>query len=183
MHLDTTVQQRFAEYAQAPAPTVVQQHDVPEAMQRVSAMVRPDYVDLFTVAAGGAAESSPEQWIRAAVEDTAGLGGQFVWRALCGLRLEPRPAPDRVGGWKLADRGERWLRLEAASWFMTAHLVVMVEDAQVSVATFIHYDRSVGGIIWPTLAVAHRALMPGLLRGTASHIRRLRRERSEGTSS
>ena len=151
-------------------PTVVQQHDVPEAIRRLSAMARPDYVDLFTVAASRAAETSPEEWARAAIEDTAGLGGQFVWRVLCGLRLEPRPAPDRVGGWKLADRGDRWIRLEAASWFMTAHIVVLVDAEQVSVATFIHYDRAVGGLIWPTLAVAHRALMPGLLRGTASRI-------------
>jgi hypothetical protein len=138
-------------------------------------MPRPDYVDLFTVGAQGAAAHSPETWARVAVEDTAGLGGQFVWRVPCGLRLENGPRPDRVGGWKLAGRGDRWLRLEATSWFMTAHLVVMVDEAEVSVATFIHYDRSVGGVIWPTLAVVHRALMPGLLRGTASHIRRARR--------
>ena len=162
--------------AQVSASTVVQQHDVPAAIRRVSAMARPDYVDLFTVAARGAAEKSPEEWVRTAVEDTAGLGGQFVWRVLCGLRLES--GPDRVGGWRVADRGDRWLRLEAASWFMTAHLVVLVDDEEVSVATFIHYDRAVGGVIWPTLAVAHRALMPGLLRGTAARIRRLHRERN-----
>ena len=170
----TTFPQRFTEYAHVSEATVVQQHDVPEAIRRVSAMA-PDYVDLFTVAARGAAQTSPEQWTRAAVEDTAGLGGQFVWRVLCGLRLESHSSPDRVGGWKIADRGDRWLRLEAPSWFMTAHLVVMVDDDQVSVATFIHYDRIVGGVIWPTLAVAHRALMPGLLRGTAARIRRRRR--------
>jgi hypothetical protein len=174
----TTFPQKLAEYAQVSERTVVQQHDVPEAIRRASAMARPDYVDLFTVAASGAGEKSPEQWTRA-VEHTAGLGGQFVWRVLCGLRLESRAAPDHVAGWKLADRGHRWLRLEAASWFMTAHLVVMVDDEQVSVATFIHYDRWVGGLIWPTLAVAHRALRPGLLRGTAARIRRLAMQREE----
>jgi hypothetical protein len=182
MNLDTTFLQRFAEHAQVSEPTVVQRQDVPEAIRRVSAMARPDYVDLFTVAARGAVEKSPERWARAAVEDTAGLGGQFVWRVACGLRLESRPAPDRVGGWKVADRGDRWLRLEAVSWFMTAHLVVMVDDEQVSVATFIHYDRLVGGVIWPTLAVAHRALMPGLLRGTAARVRRLRHGHSDEVS-
>jgi len=173
---DTTVlQQRFAEYAQGSTSSVVQQHDVPAPIRRVSALDPPDYVDLFTVAARGAAATSPEEWARAAIEDTAGLGGQFVWRVLCGLRLDSRPAPDRLGGWKLAERGDRWLRLEAHSWFMTAHLVVMVGDAEVSVATFIRYDRMAGRLIWPTLAVAHRALMPGLLRGTAARIRRRRR--------
>jgi hypothetical protein len=183
MITNTPFLQSFGASKQVSATTVVQQHDVPEAVRRVSAMARPDYVDLFTVAASGAGEASPEQWGRAAVEDVAGLGGQFVWRVMCGLRLDPRPANDRVGGWKLAERGDRWLRLEAASWFMTAHLVVMRDDDGVSVATFIRYDRMAGAIIWPTLAVVHRALMPGLLRGTASRIRRLRREASKGRPS
>jgi hypothetical protein len=179
----TTIPQRFTDYAYVAEATVVQQHDVPDAIRRVSGMTQPDYVDVFTVAASGAATTSPEQWTRAAIEDTAGRGGQFVWRVPCGLRLESHASPDRVGGWKIADRGDRWLRLEASGWFMTAHLVAMVDDDQVSVATFIHYDRSVGAIIWPTLAVVHRALMPGLLRGTASRIRRLRRASSERTPS
>jgi hypothetical protein len=159
--------------------TTVQQPHVPDAMRRLSALPRIDYVDLFTVGASRAADTAPEEWTRAAVEDTAGLGGQFVWRVLCGLSLDPRRAPDRVGGWKLAARGDGWIRLEAISWFMTAHLVVVVEREQVSVATFIHYDRAVGALIWPTLAVAHRALMPGLLRGTASRVRRLRHDAGE----
>src|SRR5262245_27363598 len=121
MNPDTTFLRRFA----ADAQVIERQHDVPEAIRRVSAMARPDYVDLFTVAANGAGETSPEQWTRAAVEDTAGRGGQFVWRVLCGLRLEPRASPHHVGGWQLGDRGDRWLRLEAVSWFMTAHLVVL----------------------------------------------------------
>lgn len=173
MHPNETFLRTFA--TRGFESTVVQQHDVPEAIRRVSGMARPDYVDLFTVTASKAAETPPEEWARAAIEDTAGLGGQFVWRVFCGLRLHSRPAQERLGGWKLGDRGDRWLRLEADSWFMTAHLVVMVDDEQVSVATFIHYDRPMGALIWPALAVVHRALMPGLLRGTAARIGRLRR--------
>ncbi len=60
-------------------PTVVQQHNVPEAIRFLSTLASPDYVDLFTIATDGAAARSPEQWARAAVE-AAGLAGQFVWR-------------------------------------------------------------------------------------------------------
>ena len=179
MHADAAFLQKSLAQAPVREGTVVQRYDVPDVIRRVSAMARPSYVDLFTVAANGAAESSSEQWTRAAVESAAGLGGQFVWRALCGLRLESHGAGDRVGGWKLADRGDRWLRLEAASWFMTAHIVALVADDEVSIATFIHYDRPTGALLWPALAVAHRALMPGLLRATAHHIRRVRRARAE----
>src|SRR5262249_27930003 len=108
-------------------PTVFQQPNVPQAIRALSTLASPDYVGLFTIATDGAAGRSPERWARAGVEDAAGLAGQFVWRVLCGLRLERRPSPDYVGGWKIADRGDNWIRLEAASWFMTAHLVVEVD--------------------------------------------------------
>jgi hypothetical protein len=82
-----------------------------------------------------------------------------------------RPSPDYVGGWKIADRGDSWIRLEAASWFMTAHLVLEVDDRHLSVATFICYDRPMAALVWPPLSAAHRFLMPGLLRHTVRAMR------------
>jgi len=152
-------------------PTVLQELTVPETIRSLSTMARPDYVDVFTVTARGVERGSPEQWARAGIEDAAGLAGQFVWRVLCGLRLERRPSPDYVGGWKIADRGDSWIRLEAASWFMTAHIVVQVDDGQVSVATFIRYDRPLAAVVWPPLSAGHRVAMPGLLRQTVRAMR------------
>jgi hypothetical protein len=51
----------------------------------LSTMAGPDYVDFFTVTTSGAADRSPEQWARAAVEEAAGVAGAIVWRMLCGL--------------------------------------------------------------------------------------------------
>jgi len=147
-------------------PIVFQQHDVPAAVRSLSSLPRVDYVDLFTVVTDGAAGGSPEQWAHAGLEDAAGLAGQFVWRVLCGLRLERQPSPGHVAGWTIVDRGDSWIRLEAASWFMTAQLVVQVDDGQVSIATFIHYDLPVAAFVWPVLSVGHRQAMPGLLRNT-----------------
>src|SRR5215813_3694785 len=158
-------------------PTVLQQRDVPGTIRSLSTMTRPDYVDLFSVTTSGVASRSAEQWTRAAVE-AAGLAGQFVWRVLCGLRLERRASPDHVGGWKIADRGDSWIRAEAASWFMTAHVVLKVDDGQLSVATFIRYDRPMAALVWPPLSAAHRFMMPGLLRQTVRAMRRLDVERS-----
>ena len=143
-------------------PTVVRQSNVPEAIRSIAGMESPDYVDFFTALASAAAARSPEQWARVGLEDAAGSRGQFVWRILCGLRLEQRP--DYVAGWRIGDRGDRWVRLEAASWFMTAHLVVYVDDGQLSVGTFIRYDRPIAALIWRAISVGHRRAMPGLLR-------------------
>jgi len=149
-------------------PTVLQGPDVPGAIRSLSTLASPDYVDLLTVTTSEGAGRSPEQWARAGIEDAAGLAGQFVWRVLVGLRLERRSSPDHVGGWRIADRGDSWIRLEAASWFLTAHIVVQVDDGQLSVATFIRYDRPIASLVWPALSIGHRLAMPGLLRQTVS---------------
>src|SRR5262249_19156284 len=140
---------------------------VPVAIRSLSTLAKPDYVDLFTVAAASATRRSPEQWARAGLEDAAGLGGQFVWRVLLGLRLGSVTSPDRVGGWKIAKRSKGWIRLRAASWFLTAEIVVSVDDGTASVATFIGYDRAVAALVWPALSAGHRRAMPGLLRHAA----------------
>ena len=86
-------------------PTVFQQRNVPEAIRSLSTLASPDYVDLFTVTTSEAVCASPEQWARAAVE-AAGLGGQFVWRVLCGLRLERRPDECRYRPVVANERGD-----------------------------------------------------------------------------
>ena len=154
--------------------TARRQRNVPDAIRSQSGMARIDYVDLFSVAAPAARKSSPEEWARAGIDVAAGAGGQFVWRVLLGLRLAARTSPDHVAGWTIAKRGEDWIRLEAASWFLTAHLVVRREADEASVATFIRYDRLPASLLWPRLSVIHRRAMPGLLIRAARHIARVR---------
>lgn len=157
-------------------PSVTQQRDIPEATRSSSGMDGPDYSDLFTVTIHGAADASPERWSRTAIEDVAGLGGQFIWRGVLGLRLQSRPSMERVGGWKIADRGADWIRLEASSWFLTAHLVIRLDDEHLSMGTFIRYDRPIAALIWVPASGVHRRLMPGLLRQTV----RLQTQRNHG---
>ena len=154
-------------------PSVIQQRNIPEVIRSLSGMDRPDYSDLFTVTTDGAADASPERWCRTAIEDVAGLGGQFIWRGVLGLRLKSRPSTERVGGWKIAGRGEDWIRLEASSWFLTAHLVIRRDDGQLSVGTFIRYDRPIAALIWVPASAVHRRLMPGLLHQTVRRQARL----------
>jgi hypothetical protein len=152
-------------------PTVLQGSNVPEAIRSLTTLARHDYVDLFTITTSAAEAGSPEQWARAGIEDAAGRAGQFVWRILCGLRLERRSSPDHIAGWKIVARNDSSIVLEAASWFMTAQVVVQVCDGRLSVATFIRYDRAIGRLVWRPLSAGHRAALPGLLRSAVRHFK------------
>ncbi len=152
-------------------PTVIQQQQAPEAIRSLPAVADADYVDVFAVSTAGLPHASVERWARAGVDHGAGRGGQFVWRGILGLRLDGRPSADRIAGWTVAERADDWLRLEATSWFLTAHIVVHVGAEQVTIATCVHYDRPPARVVWPRLAVVHRRAMPGLLRRAARRIR------------
>lgn len=144
--------------------SVVGLTDIPDTIRRLTTLVSPDYVDLFTVATSGATGKSAEEWARTALEDTpTGRSAPVLWRLL-GLRLGPTPSPDYVQGWKIADRGDDWIRIETTSWFMTAHAVVQVDDGRVSIALFLRYDRPIAAVIWPPVSVMHRRAVPVILR-------------------
>ncbi|GGR89911.1 hypothetical protein GCM10010252_31020 [Streptomyces aureoverticillatus] len=155
--------------------TVRQEPGVPGAIRALGPN-DPDYIDVFTLTTPDAARSSSEEWARAAFDDVAALQGQFVWRVLLGLRLERRSAPDHIAGWKIAERGDDSIRLEARSWMLTGHLVMHVEDEQLSMATIVGYDRPLASRIWPPLSAVHRRLAPGLLRD-AYEVRRKKSRR------
>jgi hypothetical protein len=145
--------------------TVVGLDNVPEGIRSLGAMDSPDYVDLSTVTVG-ATDRSPEEWARALLEVTpTGRSAPVLWRAL-GLRLGPSNSPDYVQGWKIPDRGDDWVRIQAASWFMTAHAVVQFDDGRLSVALFVRYDQPIAAFVWPPVSVMHRRVMPVLLRQT-----------------
>jgi hypothetical protein len=148
-------------------PPVLWQRDAPEVIRSLDTLASPDYVDIFTATATEATDASPEQLVRAVLERVPVGMRRFVplaHRFLLGLRLEPRPSPDHLLGWKIADRGVSWLRIEAASWFMTAHCVSHVDQGQVSLATFVRYDRRLAGLVWPPVSIIHRQVGLALMR-------------------
>jgi hypothetical protein len=143
---------------------VVGLSNVPEAIRRLDTLASPDYVDLFTARTSMATDKSPEEWARALLEDTpTGRSAPVLWRRL-GLHLGPTPSPDYIQGWKIADHGDGWIRIETASWFMSAHAVVKVDCGQVSIALFLRYDRPIAALIWPPVSVMHRRGVPVMLR-------------------
>ena len=142
----------------ATVSTVVGLHSIPPAIRSLDTLPRPDYADMFTLTAAGATDKSAEEWARALLEETpfARRYAFFPWRILLHLRLGPRSSPQHVYGWRIADRGDHWIRIEAASWFMTAHGVIHVQEGRLSVAWFGRYDRPVAALVWPPLSPFHR---------------------------
>jgi hypothetical protein len=131
-------------------------------------MIRPDYADSFTLATE--VEAAPERWARAMFGHTPSAGEVFIWRGLLGLRLARERSAATVGGWQITGRGPDWIRLEAASWFLTGNLLVQTAAGQVSLMTFLYYDRFLGRLWWPPLAAIHRRLVPGVLRHAAARL-------------
>lgn len=138
---------------------------VPEPIRSLHGLDRVDYADVFTLHTASAADWSAEEWARAVLEEgQAARRFAFIpWRVLLGLRLGPSHTPRYVHGWKIADGGEDWIRLEAASWLMTCHAVAQIAEGQVSVALFVRYDQPIAARWWPVLSVVHRRAMPVIL--------------------
>ena len=155
------------------AVSVVDGCDVPVTMRALAAMPDADYVDVSVLPAEDATDWPPEEWARAVLE-SAPSARRFAfipWRVFLGLRLGPWPSPDHVHGWKIAGRGDDWLRLETSSWLMTCHAVVHVEDGQVSAALFVRYDHPIAALWWPPLSIVHRRAMPVIMHQGAKILR------------
>jgi hypothetical protein len=162
-------------------------HQISEGTRALSSLPEIDYVDLFTLDLGSGSDGgfgtgsgatpgvTPERWARAMFGDVPSVAEQVIWHGVLGLRLRSGRSPDTVGGWRIGGRGDGWIRLETESWFLSCNLLVQVAGDQVSLATFLRYDRSVGHVVWPPLAAIHRGLVPGVLRSAAARIRASRR--------
>lgn len=140
--------------------------EVPEAIRSLGALESADYADIVT-ATIAERPADPDQLVHAALSGVPRgllLLVPFVQRAFLGLRLKLRPSPDRLLGWKIADRGASWIRIEADSWFLTGHVVMHVDGRQVSLASFVRYDRRLAAWVWPPVSLIHRRVALALVR-------------------
>jgi hypothetical protein len=151
-------------------PATFWQRTVPEPIQHLDTLAEPDYADLFTAQVPDALDRSAEQWARATFAAAPRWLVRLIpltHRFVLGLRLQPGRSPDYLMGWRIAARHDTWVRLEASSWFLTAHLVLSVEPEQLSMATFLGYDHWIASVIWPPVSLIHRQVGLLLLRTLA----------------
>jgi len=137
---------------------------VPEVVRSLSTFAEPNYVDLFTVTTPRAAGASPEEWARAVLEKAplSQRNARVLWR-LMGLRLGPRNSPDHVQGWKIAARGDNWIRVQTGSWYLSAEAICLAEDATVSVSLSLRYDRPIAALVWAVVSGPHQRALPVML--------------------
>ncbi|MFI6941869.1 DUF2867 domain-containing protein [Streptomyces sp. NPDC050418] len=161
-----------------PVERAVGERAVPAHARALTSLPSYDYVDWFALRTDAAGETageatgrtSAEDWARAMFGDEPSRTERFIWRGLLGLRLAGGRSPRTVAGWRIAGRGEDWVRLEAASGSLTGQLIVRAAEGRVSLTTFLRYDRTPGRLVWTPLSAVHRRLGPGLLRETAAKV-------------
>ncbi|MGH2904786.1 MAG: hypothetical protein ACRDK7_14570 [Solirubrobacteraceae bacterium] len=140
---------------------------MPEAIRSLDTIESPDYVDLVTGPVSETPDRTPEQWLRLMLQGVPRsmlLVVPLIQRVALGLRLELRASPDHIIGWRIADRGEHHMRIEAASWFLTGHVIVHVDQGQLSFATFVRYYRTPAALVWPPISLIHRQVALALVR-------------------
>ncbi|HEY1689491.1 MAG TPA: hypothetical protein VGF95_11590 [Solirubrobacteraceae bacterium] len=153
------------------AASVYWGREIPEAIRALGALANANYADVVTATIDDTQGRTPEQLIHAALD---GLPHSllvlvpFIQRVFLGLRLKLRPSPDHLLGWKVADRSDNWVRIEAASWFLTGHVVMHLDEKQVSFASFIRYDRWPAAVVWPPISLIHRQVALALVRSATS---------------
>lgn len=128
--------------------------------------VTPDYSDAFEVSSAPADSRSPEQWARALFEDAPPVLRFLLpvgWRGALGFRLGPRPSPNHVLGWRIAETEADALRLELLSPLMTGQLILHAGQSTASVTTLVAHRHSAARMLWGAIAPIHRQLMPYLL--------------------
>jgi hypothetical protein len=151
----------------AAASTVRWSREVPDAISALGALADADYADIVTATLEEIPAGTTEQLIRATLKQVPRgllLLTPFVQRVLLGLRLELRASPDHLLGWRIADRGETWVRIEADSWFLTGHVVMQLDRGELSFASFIRYDRRIAAFVWPPVSLIHRQVALALVR-------------------
>ena len=144
--------------------TLVGVDAVPERVRALTTLDPADYVDLFTIETPAATQWSPEKWARAVLERSPlSRNARLLWRAM-GLRLGAPHSPAHVQGWKIAARGDNWIRVETASWYASAEAVCLIEDGRVSISLSLRYDRRwIAAPVWAIIGPGHLRGVPVML--------------------
>lgn len=81
------------------------------------------------------------------------------WRLVLGLRLGPRSSPNHILGWRIIEDRADATECHSQSWLLTACNIFRVVDGQVVWSTLVVYERPIAKLIWPPVALLHRALV------------------------
>ena len=152
-------------------PRVVWQRPIPPAIRAMCPFPRYDYADLVVASTSPEAERSPDEWIAAGL---AGISPRWrrmiplVQRSVLGLRLHLRPSPEHLLGWKIAERRDDLVRIEAGGWLIAANVILKADPERPSFATFVRYNHALAKFIWPPVSLLHRRVALALVRAAVT---------------
>ncbi|HZS14636.1 MAG TPA: hypothetical protein VFC09_08575 [Candidatus Dormibacteraeota bacterium] len=148
----------------------VLERDVPASIRRLDTFAHADYADIVTASGARLAAMSPEQLAHVVLwpdglrmRAVVGAAGAIQCVVL-GFRPSLRASRDNLFGWRIAARGDRWLRLEASSSLLSGHIVLHRDGGRLSFATFVRYERPLAVHVWAAVAPIHRRVAIALVR-------------------
>lgn len=134
---------------------------------------RRDYSDAYEVDAEEANRWTAEEWARATFEKAPLLLRSFVavgWKYALRLNLGPPSDIEHILGAKIVRRGVGAITMEMDGPVLRAHLVFLVEQSQVTLATLVNYKHPIARLVWPIAAQLHIRTAPFLLDGAAARL-------------
>ena len=134
---------------------------------------RSDYADAFEIRTHGPDPRSPEEVMRAALEESRWFVRQTIWlvhRHVLRFRLAPRTSPAHVLGWTIMTSEPDVAHLRAESPLLRADLVLRRLDGdRARITTYAFYRRPAAcRALWAVIGPLHRAIAPYLMERTAA---------------
>lgn len=124
-----------------------------------------DYADAFEVSTGTTGEDA-EAWARLFLEGArlrVRLALLTAWTSL-GLRLDPRPGPGRILGWRLDVRETDRVVLRASSLVgMEAELLILRRPESLLFSTLVRTESRAAQAIWPRVVPSHLRVVASVL--------------------
>jgi hypothetical protein len=141
---------------------------VPQPIAATFACSTANYASAFALTTDAAATSTPLEWARAVFEGAPAAVRWclvFGWTRVLRLKLEPRNADGHVLGWSVADSDlvVGSTELHAASPFLRARNIVMVDEATVTWVTLVHYSNAAARPLWAMARPIHHLTIRSLL--------------------
>lgn len=145
--------------------------EAPEAIRAISTLATPDYADTYTHLAEDATRWTPEEWARVCFNEVAGFKAWLLWRFVLLMKLKWWKASGTVCGWRIAERGPDWVRLEADGYRMRGELVYRITEGQAQLATIVEFKSPKAAVKWRKLQPTHNGVVPSLVAETHQRLR------------
>jgi hypothetical protein len=149
-------------------PWRVRRVGVPHAIAATFACSTANYAAAFASTTDTAETRTPLEWARATFEGAPSVVRWclvFGWTRVLRLKLEPRNSDGHVLGWSVADSDlvAEGTELLAASRFLRARNIVMVDEATVTWMTLVHYSNAAARPMWAVARPIHHLTIRCLL--------------------